>query len=203
VAWYSPIGRGCNKPFTSQHFRGIFVVLVTRSTPISGTSDKSELYSQAHEQLSALLRGETDQIANTANAASLLYRLLPDVNWFGFYFLKDGELVLGPFQGKPACTRIKLSEGVCGKAAAEQTTVIVPDVNAFPGHIACDTASQSEIAVPLLNWGNLVGVLDVDSPAPNRFDEEDAEGLEIVASILLETFVTDYLPDLSEEAASE
>lgn len=174
---------------------------MTHLTPISGAADKLELYAQAHEQLSALLKGETDQIANSANAASLLSRLLPEVNWFGFYFLKDGELVLGPFQGKPACTRIRLGEGVCGKAAAEQTTVIVPDVNAFPGHIACDTDSQSEIAIPMLNWGNLVGVLDVDSPTPNRFDEDDAEGLEIVASILLETFVSDYLPDLSEEAA--
>jgi L-methionine (R)-S-oxide reductase len=170
-------------------------------TPISATAKKPELYAQVHEQLSALLRGESDQGASTANAASLLYHLLPEVNWVGFYFLQDGELVVGSFQGKPACTRIKLGAGVCGKAAAEQKTIIVPDVDAFPGHIVCDSATKSEIAVPLLNWGALIGVLDVDSPVANRFDEDDAEGLETAASIILDAFVTDQMPDLSDEAA--
>lgn len=170
-------------------------------TPISNAASKSQLYANVHEQLSALLKGESDQAANAANTASLLYHLLPNVNWVGFYFFKYGELVVGPFQGKPACTRIKLGHGVCGKSAADQQTVIVPDVAKFPGHIVCDAASKSEIVVPLLNWGKLIGVLDVDSPLVNRFDEDDAEGLETAASILLDAFVTDQMPDLSDEAA--
>lgn len=174
---------------------------MTVLTPISDTASKSERYAQVHEQLSALLEGESDPVANTANAASLLYHLLPDVNWVGFYFLKDGELVVGPFQGKPACTRIKPGEGVCGKAASDQKTIIVPDVSAFPGHIVCDSASKAEIVVPLLSWGRVIGVLDVDSPTLKRFDDDDAEGLEIVASIVLETLASDFVPDLSEEAA--
>lgn len=170
-------------------------------TDIPATASKSERYSRVHAQLGVLLKGESDIAANSANVASLLYHSLPDVNWVGFYFLKDGELVVGPFQGKPACTRIKLGQGVCGKAAEQQQTVRVPDVNAFPGHIVCDTASKSEIVVPLLNWGHLIGVLDVDSPILNRFDEEDEEGLETAASILLDAVISDELPDLSEEAA--
>ncbi len=177
-------------------------MLMKPLTAIADIGNKSVLYGQVHQQLCSLLRGESDPIANSANTASLLFHLLPEVNWVGFYFLRDGELVMGPFHGKPACTRIKLGEGVCGKAAGEQNTTIVPDVSAFPGHIVCDTASKSEIVVPLLSWGSLIGVLDVDSPALNRFDEEDAEGLEIVASILLDTFSTDQLPDLSDEAAT-
>lgn len=179
----------------------MFINCMNSLTSIPDTASKAERYADVHQQLGALMKGESDPIANTANAASLLFHLLPDVNWLGFYFYKDGELVVGPFNGKPACSRIKPGQGVCGKAAAEQKTIIVPDVNAFPGHIACDTASKSEIVVPLLNWGNLIGVLDVDSSTLNRFDEEDAEGLETAASIILETFASDYLPDLSEEAA--
>ena len=170
-------------------------------TPIAPVSDKPELYTQINQQLAALLRGECDLIANTANAAALLYHLLPDINWVGFYFSKDDELVLGPFQGKPACSRINMGKGVCRTAAARQQTLIVPDVTRFDGHIACDDASRSEIVVPLINWGKLVGVLDVDSPTPNRFDEDDAEGLEVIASVLLSFLPTDTMPDLSEETA--
>jgi L-methionine (R)-S-oxide reductase len=170
-------------------------------TPIAAASDKPELYNQINQQLAALLRGESDLTANTANAAALLYQLLPDINWVGFYFSKGDELVLGPFQGKPACSRIAIGKGVCGTAAAKQQTVIVPDVTRFDGHIACDDASRSEIVVPLINWGNLVGVLDVDSPIANRFDDDDAEGLEVIAAILLSLLPTDNMPDLSQEPA--
>jgi len=170
-------------------------------TPISPASDKPEFYSQVRQQLAALLQGESDLIANTANAAALLYNLLGDVNWVGFYFSKGDELVLGPFQGTPACSRISIGNGVCGTAAAKQQTVIVPDVSRFEGHITCDAESRSEIVVPLLNWGKLVGVLDVDSPIPNRFDEDDAEGLEVIAAVLLSLLPTDNMPDLTEEAA--
>ncbi len=154
------------------------------------------------EQLSNLLRSETDFTANAANAASLLYLSIPDVNWVGFYRAEGNELILGPFQGRPACTRIAFGKGVCGAVAEKQETIIVPDVNTFPGHIACDVASRSEIAVPLLNWGKLLGVLDVDSASPNRFTEDDLEGLESFASVFVSSLVTDDLPDLSEAAAT-
>ncbi len=170
-------------------------------TSVAPASEKPELYAQINQQLAALLRGETDLIANTANAAALLHQLLPDINWVGFYFSKGDELVLGPFQGKPACSRIDIGKGVCGTAAAKQQTVVVPDVTRFDGHIACDDASLSEIVVPLINWGKLVGVLDVDSPIANRFDDDDAEGLEVIAAILLSMLPTDNMPDLSEEPA--
>lgn len=170
-------------------------------TPVAPAADKPGLYSQINQQLAALLEGESDLTANTANAAALLYQLLPDINWVGFYFSTGDELVLGPFQGKPACSRISIGKGVCGTAAARQQTVIVPDVTRFDGHITCDAASRSEIVVPLLNWGNLVGVLDVDSPTPGRFDEDDAEGLEVIAAVLLSMLHTDNMPDLSEETA--
>jgi L-methionine (R)-S-oxide reductase len=170
-------------------------------TPSDSGPDKPELYTQINQQLAALLRGESDLIANTANAAALLSQTLPNINWVGFYFSKGDELVLGPFQGKPACSRINVGKGVCGTAAAKQQTVIVPDVTRFEGHIVCDDASRSEIVVPLLNWGKLVGVLDVDSPSPNRFDDDDAEGLEVIASVLLSMLPTDNMPDLSEETA--
>ncbi len=169
--------------------------------PIASVSDKPELYNEINRQLAALLRGESDLIANTANAAALLHQSLPDVNWVGFYFSKGDELVLGPFQGKPACSRIGMGKGVCGTAAAKQQTVIVPDVTRFEGHIACDSASRSEIVVPLINWGKLVAVLDVDSPTPNRFDDDDAEGLEVIAAVLLSLLPTDDMPDFSEETA--
>jgi L-methionine (R)-S-oxide reductase len=148
-----------------------------------GNVKKAELYRELAQQLEALLAGEHDSIANAANAAALLYHTLTDVNWVGFYFLRGEELVLGPFQGNPACVRIPLGTGVCGTAAAERKSILVDDVFAFPGHIACDTASRSEIVVPLVSGGNLIGVLDIDSPSPARFDTEDQNGLERIAAI--------------------
>jgi len=149
------------------------------------TTSKTEIYDQLAAQLSSLLAGERDLIANTANFSSLIFQSLPDLNWAGFYFAKDGELVLGPFQGKPACVRIKLGQGVCGAGAAKCETVIVPNVHEFPGHIACDSASKSEIVVPLLKDSRLIGVLDLDSPQTARFDQDDAAGLETLVRILL------------------
>jgi GAF domain-containing protein len=140
------------------------------------------------QQLISLLAGEPDAIANAANTAALLYHSMPDVNWVGFYFLKGGDLVLGPFQGKPACVRIPLGKGVCGTAGARGESVLVPDVHAFPGHIACDAASRSELVVPLAKHGVVWGVLDLDSPVPGRFDEADQAGCESLAAIYLESF---------------
>src|SRR5258705_6388881 len=148
-------------------------------------TSKAELYDQLAAQLSSLLAGERDLIANAANFSSLIFHSLPDLNWAGFYFVKDGELVLGPFQGKPACVRIKIGQGVCGAGAANCETVMVPNVHEFPGHIACDTASSSEIVVPLMKGERLIGVLDLDSPLPARFDQDDARGLESLVRILL------------------
>ena len=147
--------------------------------------DKGECYRLLGGQLSALMEGERDALANLANAAALIYQALPDLNWAGFYLYKQGMLVLGPFQGMPACVRIPLSRGVCGAAAREMRTQVVGDVHAFPGHIACDAASRSEIVVPLLDGDRLLGVLDVDSPLPGRFDEGDREGLEALARLLI------------------
>jgi L-methionine (R)-S-oxide reductase len=171
------------------------------TTRPAAASSKSELYAQICEQLDLLLGEEKDFVANAANTSALLFQTLPDVNWVGFYLMKGGELVLGPFQGKPACVRISLGSGVCGTAAAQAETIIVPDVKRFPGHIVCDTASQSEIVVPLLSWGNVVGVLDVDSASLNRFDEDDGDGLETVISVFLASQAIGEVPDLSEKAA--
>lgn len=146
---------------------------------------KTELYEQLAAQLSSLLAGERDLVANAANFSSLLFHSMPDLNWAGFYFVKDGELVLGPFQGQPACVRIKIGQGVCGAGAAKCETVIVPNVHEFPGHIACDSASNSEIVVPLLKGSKLIAVLDLDSPNFQRFDDQDARGLENLVRILL------------------
>ena len=146
----------------------------------------AERYSDLLAQARALLAGERDFTANAANVAALLFQSLPDLNWVGFYWLKGGELVLGPFQGKPACVRIALGKGVCGTAARERKTLVVPDVHAFPGHIACDSASNSEIVVPLVAGGRVVGVLDLDSPRLQRFDASDAFGLEALAQVFLE-----------------
>ena len=146
---------------------------------------KPELYANLAAQLSSLLAGELDVIANAANCAALLYQSLPDVNWAGFYFFKEGELVLGPFQGNPACVRIALGKGVCGTAAELKQTLVVENVHEFPGHIACDSASNSEIVVPLVKDGRLIGVLDIDSPSLARFDDEDAQGLNEVAEIFV------------------
>lgn len=143
--------------------------------------DKGECYRLLGGQLSALMEGERDALANLANAAALIYHALPDLNWAGFYLYKQGMLVLGPFQGMPACVRIPLGRGVCGTAALERRTQVVPDVHAFPGHIACDAASRSEIVAPLVDGERLLGVVDVDSPLPGRFDEGDREGLEALA----------------------
>jgi L-methionine (R)-S-oxide reductase len=149
-------------------------------------SAKSELYARLNEQFASLVLGERDFIANAANAAALLYHGLPELNWAGFYLFRgDSNLVLGPFQGQPACVRIGWGRGVCGTAAAQGRTVIVPDVHQFPGHIACDSASDSEIVVPLVDQGRVVGVLDLDSPQYDRFDADDAAGLEPIARALL------------------
>jgi L-methionine (R)-S-oxide reductase len=153
-------------------------------TAIAAAS-KPEFYASLHRQLEAVLHGERDWIANLAQTSALLMQTMPDLNWAGFYLLKDGQLVLGPFQGKVACVRIAVGKGVCGTAAAHRETVVVPDVHAFPGHIACDSASNSEIVVPLLTGDRLLGVLDLDSPTRNRFDADDARGLERVAALLL------------------
>ena len=147
---------------------------------------KAEAYRELQGHGSALLAGERDGLANAANFAALLFQSLPALNWAGFYFLRGGELVLGPFQGKVACVRIALGRGVCGTAAQRRETVVVPDVHAFPGHIACDSASRSEIVVPLLQGQNLLGVLDLDSPDLARFDAADAAGLEAMVRELLE-----------------
>lgn len=143
------------------------------------------MYRDLAAALEGLLSGETDRVANAANAAAAIYNSLPGLNWAGFYFLRDDELVLGPFQGRPACVRIPLGRGVCGTAAEQRRTMLVPDVTGFPGHIACDGASCSELVVPLLAGKRLLGVLDLDSPFPDRFDAEDQAGCERLATILL------------------
>jgi GAF domain-containing protein len=149
------------------------------------TLPKPELYSTLAAQLRSLISDEADPIANMANCAALLFHSLPDVNWAGFYLLKDDQLVLGPFQGMPACVRIPLGRGVCGMAAADRQTVRVSNVNEFPGHIACDSASRSELVIPLVRGdGTLIGVLDIDSPRLARFDEDDEAGLEPLAAII-------------------
>lgn len=152
---------------------------------IDATQPKPALYHQLMQELQSLIAGERDSIANLANSAALLYHSLPELNWAGFYLLKDGELVVGPFQGKPACVRIALGKGVCGTAAAQRTTQVVRDVQQFPGHIACDSASNSEIVVPMIRHGELLGVLDLDSPKLARFDDEDRKGLEGFVAVLL------------------
>ena len=149
--------------------------------------DPAAAYAELARDLTALLTGEHDLIANAANTSALIYDALPELNWAGFYLYKDGALVLGPFQGKPACVRIAMGKGVCGTAAARRATVVVEDVHAFPGHIACDSASNSEIVIPLLRGAQLLGVLDVDSPKPRRFDAADARGLEVLAKIFVES----------------
>ena len=146
---------------------------------------KDELYASLAAQLRGLLEGERDWIANAANFSALVYHTLPDVNWTGFYFQQGDELVLGPFQGKPACVRIAIGKGVCGLSASQLDTIIVPNVHEFPGHIACDAASNSEIVVPVFDGQRLLGVLDLDSPLLARFDEEDAEGLNELVTIFV------------------
>ena len=147
----------------------------------------TEFYDTLCRQLQALTEGIAYEVANCANASALLWQELEKINWAGFYRFQDGRLVLGPFQGKPACILIPMGKGVCGTAAAEDRTVLVPDVHAFPGHIACDGASRSEIVVPVHKNGALWGVLDIDSPEPGRFDENDREGLEAFVWIFEKT----------------
>ena len=154
------------------------------AAPIAADS-KAALYAELAKQARALRDGEHDRIANAANLSALAYQALPDLNWVGFYLFDGTELVLGPFQGKPACVRIPLNRGVCGAAASQRQTQLVPDVHAFPGHIACDAASRSEIVVPLVHQGELIGVWDVDSPVPDRFDEDDRQGMEALCAIFL------------------
>ena len=146
---------------------------------------KTDLYADLLTQLDGLIGDERDGLANLANAAALLHDLLPDLNWVGFYLRRRDGLLLGPFQGRVACVQIALGRGVCGTAAAQKETIVVPDVHAFPGHIACDAASAAEIAVPLLLDENVLGVLDLDSPMRDRFDLDDAHGLEAVARLLV------------------
>lgn len=137
------------------------------------------------KQLDALLEGESNLVANLSNASALLNQFLERINWGGFYLMEDGELVLGPFQGLPACVRIQVGKGVCGTAVAEKKTMLIEDVHAFPGHIACDAASQSEIVIPLIKDGSVIGVLDIDSPELSRFTKEDQEGLELFTKVLM------------------
>lgn len=166
------------------------MLILSNQTPGKQPQSKVELYDQLAAQLSSLLAGERDLIANAANFSSLVFHSLPDLNWAGFYFLKNDELVLGPFQGQPACVRIAIGQGVCGAAAANRVTTNVPNVDEFPGHIVCDSASNSEIVIPLMKGERLIGVLDLDSPIFGRFDEEDEAGLETLVRILLSS-ITD------------
>jgi L-methionine (R)-S-oxide reductase len=161
---------------------------LTVHTAVSNPSlSKTAAYRDLNQQLVALFSGERNGLANAANMCALLYQALPRLNWAGFYFVRGAELVLGPFQGKVACVRIALGSGVCGTAATHRETIVVPDVNEFPGHIACDAASRSEIVVPLIKRGRLLGVLDIDSPDLARFDEEDRSGLNSAVALLLDS----------------
>ncbi|MEB2280911.1 GAF domain-containing protein [Lysinibacillus xylanilyticus] len=154
-------------------------------TQINYEGPIAEQYNTLAKQLDALLTGESDRIANLSNASALLNQFLPNINWVGFYVLQGDELVLGPFQGLPACVRIPIGRGVCGTAVGKAETIVVKDVHDFPGHIACDAASQSEIVIPLIKEEQVIGVLDIDSPIVNRFSKEDQEGLEIFVKTLL------------------
>jgi GAF domain-containing protein len=189
---YPNIERGRRTRPRARLRRNVFVP--KPSTSSTGIS-KPELYRQLASQLSALFADESDGLANTANMAALLFDSLPELNWLGFYFLRGSELVLGPFQGKVACVRIALGRGVCGTAARERKTIVVSDVHAFPGHIACDPASRSEIVVPLIVRERLLGVLDLDSPRESRFDAEDAAGLEAALELLLRSSDLSRLTD--------
>lgn len=151
--------------------------------PTAGQS-KAELHADLLEAARALTDGEPDGVANMANVAALLWKFLPYLNWAGFYRMIEGGLVLGPFIGKPACIRIALDQGVCGAAARTATTQLVADVHAFPGHIACDAASRSELVVPVVRDGKVIAVIDLDSPSPARFDEDDARGIEVLAEVI-------------------
>lgn len=148
---------------------------------------KPELYRELVDAARAIVQGEPDAVANMANLSALIWQFLPQLNWAGFYRMVDGELVLGPFQGKAACIRIPLGQGVCGTAAASGETQLVPDVHAFPGHIACDAASASELVVPVKRGGQVIAVIDLDSPVLNRFDADDAAGIEALAAAIAQS----------------
>lgn len=167
------VGSGCGQPYN----------FPMHQTPAVRAADKPAFYAELQQQAEALLTGERDRIANAANLSALIWQALPGLNWAGFYLHDGRELVLGPFQGKPACVRIAIGRGVCGTAAQERQTVIVADVHQFPGHIACDSASNSEIVVPLLDSSRVLGVLDLDSPIFDRFDVADQRGLEALAAL--------------------
>jgi GAF domain-containing protein len=154
--------------------------------PPEATLSKPEAYGELASQLAGLMDGETDLIANAANMAAVIYHGLPDLNWAGFYLMRDGGLVLGPFQGKPACIRIPVGKGVCGTAVATGVSQVVADVHEFPGHIACDAASRSELVVPIEVGGRVIGVLDLDSPLPGRFDDDDRVGCEALVRVLVD-----------------
>ena len=156
-----------------------------QTASLSPSASKDELYASLAQQLSGLLEGETDAIANAANMSALIFDLVPELNWAGFYFMRGAELVLGPFQGKVACVRIPVGRGVCGTAVERKASIVVPDVEAFPGHIACDSASRSELVVPLIRNGAVIGVLDLDAPRAGRFDEADRAGVERLVEIFL------------------
>jgi GAF domain-containing protein len=155
----------------------------------ANTDSKAELYADLLSQAKGLLHDEHDLIANAANFSALLYHSLPDVNWVGFYFMKGGELLVGPFQGKPACVHIALGKGVCGTAAQKRETLLVLDVNQFPGHIFCDGDSRSELVVPLIRKGEVLGVLDLDSPKFARFDAQDQKGVEALVAVFLHSLI--------------
>lgn len=161
---------------------------MTFKTADQNAISKAEIYASIGVQLRSLLNGERDFIANVANLSALLYYSLPDLNWSGCYIKKNGELVLGPFQGKPACVRIAIGKGVCGTAAQQRQTIIADNVHEFPGHIACDSASNSEIVVPIIKGDALIGVLDLDSPSFGRFEDEDARGLNELVEIFVDSF---------------
>ena len=156
------------------------------ATTAGDSTDRSTLYAELQRALQGLLAGEHDLVANAANFAALVYHTLPDLNWAGWYFLRGDELVLGPFQGKPACVRIAMGRGVCGAAAQQRVSLLVPDVHAFPGHIACDSASRAELVVPAMRGdGTLLGVFDLDSPHPARFNSQDQQGIEAAVRVLI------------------
>ena len=152
----------------------------------AGAASEAQRHADLLSQAAALLEGERDATANAANLASLVFHTLPELNWAGFYWMKGGELVLGPFQGKPACVRIAVGRGVCGTAVARRETIVVPDVDAFPGHIACDSASRSELVVPVIRAGQVLGVLDLDSPHKGRFGAEEARTMEALVALYVQ-----------------
>jgi GAF domain-containing protein len=173
------------KPVAKKAAKPVAKRATKRRVATSTNNVKPKLYASLVVQLLSLLKGEHDFVANAANFSALLFNSLPNVNWAGFYFLKGDELVLGPFQGNPACVRLPMGQGVCGVAAQQLETIIVPNVHEFPGHIACDVASNSEIVVPLFDGERLLGVLDLDSPTIGRFDDQDAEGLNELVTVFV------------------